>query len=142
MSLEATSGAMEEWSYVSIKHGALFVMSTGIMRMPVWYVISWGTRDMVNYICYYYENFMELLFHITGAISSRNIFTETIWPLTITNISCTGDEDSILKCDFDTHPNSLCHHRRDASVICQCKIVIKAESKQLALSGDTDLSTI
>ena len=78
--------------------------------------------------------------HIAGAISSRNIFRETIWPLTVTSISCTGDEDSILKCDFDTQPNSLCHHTRDASVICQCKIVIKAESKWLALSGDTDIS--
>jgi deleted-in-malignant-brain-tumors protein 1 len=55
-----------------------------------------------------------------GAIASRDIFTERVWPLGVTNISCTGDEDNLLQCDYDTQSSILCQEHEDASVICQC----------------------
>lgn len=48
-------------------------------------------------------------------------FTETVWPLTINNITCTGSEENLLQCDFSTHLNPVCHHTQDASIVCQCK---------------------
>ena len=55
----------------------------------------------------------------TGALALKSVFTEGVWPLTITNITCNGSESNLLECSYSTERLSACHARRDASVSCQ-----------------------
>ena len=53
-----------------------------------------------------------------GAIANSNNFIENIWPVVVTNISCTGSEETLLQCAFSTESISACNQRSDASVLC------------------------
>lgn len=61
------------------------------------------------------------MYNSAGAIANSNSFIEYIWPIVVTNITCTGSEESLLQCTFSTEAISSCNYRRDASVICQSK---------------------
>ena len=58
-------------------------------------------------------------FNFTGAIANSNSFIENVWPVVVTNISCTGDEETLLQCSFSTELINACNQRSDASVLCQ-----------------------
>ena len=58
---------------------------------------------------------------VSGALALRGVFTERVWPLTITNITCSGSETNLLECSYSTEPLSACSVLRDASVACQSK---------------------
>jgi hypothetical protein len=59
-----------------------------------------------------------------GAIANSNRFLENIWPMAVTSISCTGNEEALLRCSFSTEPISACNQRSDASVFCQSESLI------------------
>ena len=53
-----------------------------------------------------------------------NQYTESIWPLHVSNISCGGDESQILDCPYSSvsvHTHQHCGAFGDAGVICQCE---------------------
>ena len=56
---------------------------------------------------------------VSGALALKGLFTERVWPLTITNITCSGSESNLLECSYSTEPLSVCNVLRDASVACQ-----------------------
>lgn len=121
---------MDEWRFVSTKHGIQFAMSTGITLMQVLYVISWDSLQMVSLLCtlsiytlFNNNNISIWLFImailVSGALALKGVFTERVWPLTITNITCSGSETNLLECSYSTEPLSACSVLRDASVACQ-----------------------
>jgi hypothetical protein len=110
--------AMVELNYVLMKHGPPFVMNTGIMWMQVLFVINWDTLDMVS-LCMANISIDFGAYNSTGAIANSNSFIENVWPVAVTNISCTGNEEALLQCSFSTEPIGACNQRSDASVLCQ-----------------------
>ena len=54
-----------------------------------------------------------------GALTLQSRFTGSVWPLTVTNISCNGSENHFLECSLSTESISGCYRRHSASVICQ-----------------------
>ena len=78
-------------------------------------------------ILYFYCDWLsvELLCIIpSGAVASRGLYTETIWPFHIIDVNCTGVEMMILECShnglFDEYN---CPSRNDASLRCQSMAV-------------------
>ena len=57
--------------------------------------------------------------YFIGAVTLRSQFTESILPIVINDLNCTGSEDQISTCPHNAIDLSNCDHRRDASVICQ-----------------------
>lgn len=54
-----------------------------------------------------------------------NEYIESIWPLHINEINCTGDEARLLNCPHNgvgAH-NQHCTGLGDAGVICQCEFI-------------------
>ena len=48
---------------------------------------------------------------------------ESIGPLFLDQLHCTGDEESLSECDMFTEPGMhMCGHQHDVGVICQCKM--------------------
>ena len=64
--------------------------------------------------------FSFLIYIYTGAVSDQHFIAETSWPV-LTNITCTGEEESLMKCKFNLHYNATCEDRNDAAVVCQGK---------------------
>jgi hypothetical protein len=142
---------MGEWRFASIKLGILFVMSTGIMLMQVLYVISWDYLQMVSLyplnpcsvrVMYQLGYWQWLL--VSGALALRGVFTERVWPLTITNITCSGSESNLLECIYSTEPLSACNVLRDAAVacqsMCQCTIILQWCVSNHILGEETEYS--
>ena len=89
----------------------------------------------------YFVQYIDLAIHtmtvmVSGALALKGVFTERVWPLTITNITCSGIETNLLECSYSTEPLSACSVLRDASVTCQsicpCTI-IKSSNDALKL---------
>ena len=57
----------------------------------------------------------------TGAVPLTNYLTNTLTPLYIFGLNCTGNEESVFDCDYRTGPNpgDLCPLTADAAVYCQ-----------------------
>jgi hypothetical protein len=59
----------------------------------------------------------------SGAVASRGLYAETVWPFHIIDLNCTGVEMEILECShnglFDEYN---CPSRNDASLRCQSMI--------------------
>ena len=71
-----------------------------------------------------------------GALALQNLFTEYVWPLTITNINCSGSEGRLLDCTYSTEPISTCYQRSDASVMCQGMLLIIIHTYEIAIVTD------
>uniref|UniRef100_A0A1X7ULL6 Deleted in malignant brain tumors 1 protein n=1 Tax=Amphimedon queenslandica TaxID=400682 RepID=A0A1X7ULL6_AMPQE len=56
-----------------------------------------------------------------GALTKRDVYSEIVLSHNIYNVNCTGNEDSIMNCTYNTKPNneSTCRSNDDAVVICQ-----------------------
>ena len=54
-----------------------------------------------------------------GAIALHSLFTESLLPIAINDINCTGSEEQISACLQNAIDLHTCYYRRDASVICQ-----------------------
>ena len=73
--------------------------------------------------CFYIISLIWLIhcYYILGAIAKTSFYTESILPHTIFNISCTGDEATLLDCVYSelVSVGSNCYSYEDASIICQ-----------------------
>ena len=55
-----------------------------------------------------------------GAIALRdNPFHETILPMSVTDLQCSGSESDILTCGINSQPVRSCAQTEDAGVVCQ-----------------------
>ncbi len=61
--------------------------------------------------------FSFLIYIYTGAVSYKDYIAETSWPV-LTNITCTGEEESLMKCKFNLHYNATSEDRNDAAFVC------------------------
>ena len=96
---------------------ACYFLSQGT-RLIYNIIFTWLTVIDIDTCSSYYSNFLK--YHHAGARALRNQFTEGVWPLTITNISCNGSENNLLECTYSTETISACANQyRDAAVICQ-----------------------
>lgn len=59
------------------------------------------------------------LHDIIGAVATRHLLRESNLPVAIYDINCTGSEDTIAECPHNALDVRNCHHREDASVVCQ-----------------------
>ena len=55
---------------------------------------------------------------ITGAIAIHNSFSETILPVYIYDLNCTGIENTFQNCPHNALNPNLCNYRQDAAVSC------------------------
>ena len=56
----------------------------------------------------------------TGAIAIyQSELAETVLPIAINDVNCTGSEERITACPQNATDLSRCNHYKDASVICQ-----------------------
>ena len=57
-------------------------------------------------------------------MATKGLFIDYEWPVTLTNLSCSGDESSIWSCSYNLSVNELatdnCGQSSDASVFCLC----------------------
>ena len=60
---------------------------------------------------------------ITGAAALTRRFQESVWPMYIRELNCTGSEDSIWSCPHNNNARSGCTAYADASVVCECKLL-------------------
>lgn len=99
----------------------------------VCYQLGYSRYGTLIYLCIF--NFGTILgehhHYYIGAIANRNTFIENVWPVFLTNVSCTGNEATLLQCSYSTEPISACNQRSDASVLCQskCSILISSYTK-------------
>ena len=55
-----------------------------------------------------------------GAIAGGNVFTESSLPMHIVDINCTGTEQTLLDCPYNSLVGvHVCDTREDASLRCQ-----------------------
>ena len=109
---------MEELSYVWMKYGLQFVVTTGIIKIRLLYVINLDTLLMVWLIS------IILIMNyaiIIGAVPASGYYSENVWAIGIINPKCTGNESSILNCSHNQ--TGSCSPSHDASVICQSKCI-------------------
>ncbi len=59
-----------------------------------------------------------LLILIIGAIAIHNSFPETVLPVHIYDLNCTGKENTFQNCPHNALNPNLCNYRQDASVSC------------------------
>ena len=60
----------------------------------------------------------------SGALALTNAYIEGIWHVHINDLNCTGKEESIWDCPQNGLNGYSCNHLEDASVICQCMLII------------------
>ena len=54
-----------------------------------------------------------------GADAIHGRYIESVWPIYINDLNCTGSEDSVWECPYNGIEGYSCNHHRDASVACQ-----------------------
>ena len=60
-------------------------------------------------------------FFFSGASAQTNAYTAGECYVHISDLNCTGEEESIWDCPQNELSGYSCYHYQDASVICQCK---------------------
>ena len=70
-----------------------------------------------------YTHCIESLIYVLliGALTKGDIYSETVLSHNIYNINCTGNEEFLMNCTYNTKPSngSTCESNDDAIVICQ-----------------------
>ena len=58
---------------------------------------------------------------VLGALTKNGLYPESVLPHNVYNITCDGDEDSLLDCTYSTEQSvgSTCRSNDDAVAICQ-----------------------
>lgn len=46
----------------------------------------------------------------------------------MSEVSCSGEEDSLFECSHDSSPPDTCDHTNDAGVVCTCKPIFLLDS--------------
>ena len=59
--------------------------------------------------------------NVTGKALSGSHFGRGEGRVWMSDVQCNGTEHDIMQCKFDPTGGVNCDHRRDASVICNCK---------------------
>ena len=54
-----------------------------------------------------------------GAIAAYGSYTESVWPVYIRDLNCTGSEGSIYECPHNGITGYICNQYNDASIKCQ-----------------------
>ena len=125
-----------EWRCALTTHMAQSVMTHGMNLMPESSADNWDTITMVNKL--------TLTFHcscgnkcLTDVVPVRNAGFGSGYsrPILIDGITCTGNEDDILNCSYDSVSN--CDHSEDAGVICGA--VCRSGTVRLAIGDINDL---
>ena len=57
--------------------------------------------------------------HTPGSQALYGSYTESVWPIHINDLNCTGSEESVWECPHNGIVGYSCNHRQDASVVCQ-----------------------
>ena len=57
--------------------------------------------------------------YFIGSIGAQGSYTESVWPIYINDLNCTGSEESVWECPHNGIEGYSCNHRQDASVMCQ-----------------------
>ena len=108
---------------VRIKHGALFVMTSGVLPMPVWFASNLATPDLVSKLLVSLRANITCCFKFVDSTAYSNArFGQGSGLIHLDNVACTGTEDSLLSCTYDAD-TSDCFHSEDAGVSCdpECK---------------------
>ena len=93
----------------------------------------WDNNDasvvctQLGYSSYGNLKFKVLIQHmILGAISKTSFYTEYLLPHVLFNVTCTGNEDTLLECNhsYKKASGSKCYSSNDASVICQSELCL------------------
>ena len=66
--------------------------------------------------------------------------SESIWPVYMNDVNCTGAEESIWDCPYNGITGYSCHHRDDASIICHGEIIEKSNILNFYMDTDDGLS--
>ena len=125
---------------VRIKHGALFVMTSGVQLMLVWFANNWATRESVSTTIsfdFYTRNYSKTshqfnafkhyasnqsyytYFCFVDATAHSNArFGQGTGPIFLDNVACTGVEDTLVSCTYDSN-TADCFHSDDAGVTCR-----------------------
>ena len=91
--------------------------------MQLWYVGSWDTQNMVSEMCTLAAILVIPILlgaSVQSPVGSRN----GSLTIHINNVSCTGNEVSLVNCQ---HSRSVvnCSHHSDASVYCSFNVIRK-----------------
>ena len=89
--------------------------------MLVWSVNNWDTLLMVNIktivLLHFYINK-----HILGAVGSSTVYDYLYTTQhNILDLNCTGNEDTILDCPYNSLSNYCCSLSKYANIFCECE---------------------
>ena len=59
-----------------------------------------------------------------GALATAGLYVESVLPVYVYDINCTGEEESIMNCRVNVNTNPTCGSRQDASVQCQGNVQV------------------
>ena len=63
-----------------------------------------------------------------GSIAATGSYTESLKPIFINDLNCTGSEESVWDCPHNGIEGYSCNHRQDASVVCQGTCSVNKDS--------------
>ena len=108
----------EGWKYASMRFGALYVATCGQLLMPVWFVESFNTRDLVSE--HLPESSPTLTFiSLTDTVSYTNAhFGQGTGSIYLDNVACTGTEERLINCSYNRDPAD-CSHTQDVGIHCE-----------------------
>lgn len=96
-------------SYTRIPEGAILA-------------VCWLSKTYVHVYCNHYTTlaFFSILLTATGAIAIHGSYSESILPIFINDLNCTGSEETVWLCPHNAALSpETCNHEHDAAVVCQ-----------------------
>lgn len=133
--LEGLTSMKVGWKSALRISGELFVMTSGVMLMPVLLVLSSDSLQVVStslrmYITY--EYCVTCLLCLGAEAFSFSYFGGGTGPTHLDNVQCTGSEVSLLECPSSAIGMENCNHNADAGIRCPGELIHAADTCQPA----------
>ena len=113
------------WRSAVVDDGVLFVMTCGVMLMPMWFAGSWDIVIQVGvFPCSPQSYQFIVVIDVVGATAySFARFGQGSGLILLDNVACVGTESRLIDCPANPIGTHNCVHSEDAGVGCLAPVV-------------------